>query len=248
MSYDSDASFDDTPDSFAAAPAPDSPASAAMLTEAAVAMAAASSFDSGRPGEGWDAPPPSTVHTARAFTSSPGWTGDDDNGPDSDWDDRGGNGRRAPGPLSMKAQALRDAALRAYTLHPDLCQQSTAEVAHQYGRPELDGRPANRQVAAMHASWRELNPIRAAAMADEGTLVIAGRAGSGNSGHTAIVVPGTPVIVDGKPYPYVCGGGLPMRRSDGNRTAADTWTASERAQVRYFTPETRGWFRRLFGL
>ena len=85
-------------------------------------------------------------------------------------------------------------------------------------------------------------------MADEGTLVIAGRAGSGNSGHTAIVVPGTPVIVDGKPYPYVCGGGLPMRRSDGNRTAADTWTASERAQVRYFTPETRGWFRRLFGL
>ena len=186
------------------------------------------------------------MSTSRAFTSSPAGPFDDDDGPD-DWDDRDGSGRRAPRPLTPQAQALVDAALRAYTLHPDFGHQSTAEVAHGFGHRELDGLSANAQVVKLRAQWREVDAARAVALAGRGTLVVAARAGEGNSGHTAIVLPGDPVMADRRPWPLVCGGGLPKRRSDGSLSAYDTWSGSERAQVRYFTPETRSWLRRLFG-
>ncbi len=253
MSYDSDASFDAPSNDFSgdfdntsSAPAPDTAASAALLAGTAVAMAAASQANDFRADNGWDAPPPPTMSTSHAFTSSPGWTGDDDDGPD-DRDDRDGSGRRAPRPLTPQAKALVDTALRAYTLHPDFGHQSTAETAHTYGHRELDGLSANAQVVKLRAKWREVDAARAIALAGRGTLVIAARAGEGNSGHTAIVLPGDPVMADGRPWPLVCGGGLPMRRSDGSLSAWNIWTARERAQVRYFTPETRSWLRRLFG-
>lgn len=251
MSYDSDASVDSPADftgdftsDSSAAPAPDTAASAALAAEAAVAMAAASQQADFRADGGWDAPPP-TMWTSRAFTSSPGWTSDDD-GPD-DWDDRDGSVRRVPRPLTPQAKALVDTALRAYTLHPDFGHQSTAEVAHTYGHREFDGLSANAQVVALRSRWREVDAARAIALAGRGTLVIAARAGEGNSGHTAIVLPGDPMMADGRPWPLVCGGGLPMRRSDGSLSAWNVWTPRERAQVRYFTPETRSWLRRLLG-
>ncbi len=235
MSYDSDASFDPAP-AFTS-----DPPAAALLAETAVAMAAASSQDDFGSAGGWDAPPPPA---STAFSSPPGWTLDDD-GPDGDWGDRGGTGLRRT-TVSAKGQALRELALRAYTLHPDACHQSTAEVAHQFGHAELDGRTANAQVAVLREQWREVDGAQADALAERGVLAIAGLAGEGNAGHTAVVVAGRCVVVDDKVYPSVCGGGLPMRRSDGSRTAAETWTIRERVKVRYFTPETRSWLRRLF--
>jgi hypothetical protein len=184
---------------------------------------------------------------SRAVAPGTGWDADDDDGPvvDDAWG-HDGSGQRAA-TVSAKGQVLRDIALRAYTLHPHACHQSTAEMAHHYGHGELDGQSANQQVATLRARWREVDGAKAAALADRNVLAIAGLAGEGNSGHTAIVVAGRSVVVDNKVYPSVCGGGLPMRRSDGTRTAADTWTPRERPNVRYFTPETRSWLRRLFG-
>ena len=250
MSYDSDASFDATSTDFSgnfdnspSAPVPDAAASAALVAETAVAMAAVSQQDAFRADDGWDAPPP-PMPTSHAFTSSPAGSFDDDDGPD-DWDDRDGSGRRAPRPLSAEARKLADTALRAYTLHPDFCHQSTAEAAHAFGHHLLDGLSANAQVATLRSRWQEVDAAHAAALASGGVLVVAGRAGEGNSGHTAIVFPGDPVMADGRPWPLVCGGGLPMRRSDGSLSAWNTWTAGERAQVRYFTPDRRSWLRRL---
>ena len=253
MSYDSDASFDDTaPDTAAAFTSPDTPdtSSAAVAGEAAIAMAAASMQDDARSGmasDGWDPPPPPmhTMMPSRAVAPGTGWDGPDD--ADSDWDDRGGSGRRrGPTTVSAKGQVLRDVALRAYTLHPDACHQSTAEVAHHFGHRELDGQSATAQVATLRARWREVNGGQAGALAERGVLAIAALAGQGNASHTAVVVAGPTTVVDNKVYPAVCGGGLPMRRSDGTRTAAETWSARERANVRYFTPDTRSWLRRAF--
>lgn len=254
MSYDSDASFDATSTDFsgdfddtpsAPAPAPDAAASAALVAETAVAMAALSQQANLRADDGWDAPPPPTMSTSHAFASSPaGSFDDDDDGPD-DRDDRDGSGRRAPRPLSAQARKLADIALRAYTLHPDFCHQSTAEAAHTFGHHLLDGLSANAQVATLRSRWQEVDAARAVALASGGMLVVAGRAGEASSGHTAVVFPGEPVMADGRPWPLVCGGGLPMRRSDGSLSAWNTWTASERAQVRYFTPDRRSWLRRL---
>ena len=251
MSYDSDASFDATStdfsgdfDSTPSAPAPDAAASAALVAETAVAMAAVSQQNALRDDDGWDAPPPPTMSTSHAFTSSPAAPFDDDDGPD-DWDDRDGSGRRAPGPLSAEARKLADIALQAYTLHPDFCHQSTAEAAHTFGHRELDGLSANAQVGTLRSRWQEVDAAHAVALASRGVLVVAGRAGEGNSGHTAVVFPGEPVMADGRAWPLVCGGGLPMRRSDGSLSAWNTWTASERPQVRYFTPDRRSWLRRL---
>jgi len=256
MSYDSDASFDDTaPDTAAAFAAPDTP-DAGSAAETAIAMAAASMRDDARPGasgDGWDAPPPAlqpthTTHTmmpSRAVAPGTGWDDNDDDDVDADRDRRARAGRR-PVTVSAKGQVLRDVALRAYTLHPDAGHQSTAEVAHHFGHRELDGQSANAQVATLRARWREVNGAQAGALAERGVLAIAALAGEGNAGHTAIVIAGPTAVVDNKVYPSVCGGGLPMRRSDGTRTAADTWAARERANVRYFTPDTRSWLRRAF--
>jgi hypothetical protein len=250
MSYDSDASFADSPAAFTgdtssdAAPAPDTAASAALLAETAVAMAAASSQDDFRADGGWDAPPPPmhTLMSSRAVAPGIDWDAADD-------DDAGvpnRNRRRLrPTTVSAKGQVLRDIALRAYTLHPDACHQSTAEVAHHFGHAELDGQSANQQVATLRKRWREVNGGQAGKLAERGVLAIAGLAGEANAGHTAVVVAGPTAVIDNKVYPAVCGGGLPMRRSDGTRTAADTWTPRERPQVRYFTPDTRKWLRRL---
>lgn len=251
MSYDSDASFDITPASFTSEPpaaAPESPASAALVAEAAVAMAVASQQHDFRADGGWDAPPPPAMSTSQAFTAGTAgtaWSDDDDGGPDDDWDNRGGTGRRQLA-VNREGQVLRDVALRAYTLHPDACHQSTAEVAHHFGRSELDGQSANAQVATLRAQWREVSGARAEVLAARGVLVVAGLAGEGNAGHTAIVVAGPSVELDGQVYPSVCGGGLPMRRSDGTRLVVDTWTPRERVNVHYFTPETRSWLGRLF--
>lgn len=254
MSYDSDASFADSPASFTgdtpsdAAPAPDTAASAALLAETAVAMAAASSQDDFRTDGGWDAPPPPMHTTTRSGAVAPG-TGWDANDDDDDDGRRNSGGRGSrPATVSAKGQVLREIALRAYTLHPDACHQSTAEIAHHFGHAELDGQSANQQVATLRKRWREVNGAQAARLAERGVLAIAGLAGEGNAGHTAIVVAGRSAVADNKVYPAVCGGGLPMRRSDGTRTAADTWTPRERPQVRYFTPDTRKWLRRLLAL
>jgi hypothetical protein len=250
MAYDSDGSWDSgtldldisVPSGDAAA-APDNAASAALAAAGATAMAAAVMQDDVR-GAGWDAPPAAVFAGAPSVSSITGLLFDNDD--DDDWRDDG-SGRRADPPLSGKAMLLQQVALRAYTLHPDFCHQSTAEVADHYGHSELDGLSANQQVAAFQSRWREVDGAQAATLAGRGVLVIAGLAGAGNAGHTAIVIPGSPAAADRKTYPRVCGGGLPMRRSDGSKTAADAWTQKERAQVRYFTPETRSWLRRALG-
>ncbi|MEO5686002.1 MAG: hypothetical protein ABIR54_01475 [Burkholderiaceae bacterium] len=244
MAYDSDGSFDhseldvdiDIPSS-----ASDAAGTSLAGTEALAMAASLMQADSPTTG-GWDAPAP-VASGSRGMSSSTGWNlaqidDDDDDVPNSD----GGRGD-----VTAKGRALQRAALRAYTLHPDFCHQSTAEVADQFGHPELDGQSANDQVATMRSTWREVDGARAAVLATRGVLVIAGLAAPANAGHTAVVVPGQPAMSDRKPYPRVCGGGLPMRRSDGSRSAADTWTLKERPQVRYFTPETRSWPMRALG-
>ena len=255
MAYDSDAGFDSldfgmtVPSADTAVP-PDSAASSAMAVAGAAAMAASLAQDDNRTAGGWDAPPPSTM-SSRAVSTGAGWAFDNDDGDDMDDDGRNrGTGRRAPDDdagVTAQGKVLREVALRAYTLHPDHGHQSTAEVAHHFGRAELDGQSANAQVATMSATWRTVDGARATALANRGVFVVAGLAGAGNAGHTAVVIPGTGSMADRRPYPRVCGGGLPMRRSDGSRTAADTWTAGEWQRVRYFTPETRSWFRRMLG-
>ena len=251
MAYDSDGSWDSgaldidvsVPSGDTAA-APDNAASAALGTTGAAAMAAAAMQDDLR-GGGWDAPPPAVFATPHSVSTRTGLVFDDDDDEDA-WRN-GGNARRADPAPTGKALVLQQVALRAYTLHPDYGHQSTAEVADHYGHRELDGRPANAQVATLQATWRPVDGAQAAALAARGVLVIAGLAGPGNAGHTAIVVPGTPATVGRRTFPRVCGGGLPMRRSDGSKTAADTWTQGEWEKVRYFTPETRSWLRRAFG-
>ncbi len=252
MAYDSDAGFDSLDFGMAVpsadpASAPDSAASGAMAMAGATAMAASLAQDDNRTAGGWDAPPPS-VMGSRGVSAGTGWAFDDD---DVDDDGRnGGTGRRAPDDdagVTAQGRALREVALRAYTLHPDHGHQSTAEVAHHFDRHELDGQSANAQVATMSATWRTVDGARATALANRGVFVVAGLAGAGNAGHTAVVIPGKGSMADRRPYPRVCGGGLPMRRSDGSKTAAHTWTAGEWKRVRYFTPETRSWFRRMLG-
>ena len=252
MAYDSDAGFDSldfgmtVPSADAATPS-DGAASSAMAVAGAAAMAASLAQDDNRTAGGWDAPPPS-ASSSHAMSAGTGWAFDDD---DVDDDGRnGGTGRRAPDDdagVTAQGKVLREVALRAYTLHPDHGHQSTAEVAHHFGRRELDGQSANAQVATMSATWRTVDGARATALANRGVFVVAGLAGAGNAGHTAVVIPGKGSMADRRPYPRVCGGGLPMRRSDGGKTAADTWTAGEWKRVRYFTPETRSWFRRMLG-
>ena len=253
MAYDSDAGFDSldfgmTVPSADSATAPDSAASSAMAVAGAAAMAASLAQDDNRTAGGWDAPPPSMM-SSRAASTGAGWSFDDDDGAD-DAGRNGGTGRRAPDDdagVTAKGKVLREVALRAYTLHPDHGHQSTAEVAHHFDRHELDGQSANAQVATMSAKWRTVDGAQATALANRGVFVVAGLAGAGNAGHTAVVIPGKGSMADRRPYPRVCGGGLPMRRSDGSRTAADTWTAGEWKRVRYFTPDTRSWFRRMLG-
>ena len=251
MAYDSDAGFDNldfgmTVPGADSAGAPDNAASNAMATAGATAMAASLAQDDQRLAGGWDAPPPSMLGS-RAVSPGAAWGFEDDDDVDAAWRD-GGTGRTlAPDDTGVTAQGrvLRDIALRAYTLHPEHCHQSTAEVAHYFERHELDGRSANEQVATMRSTWREVDGARATALANRGVFVVAGLAGEANAGHTAVVIPGQGGMADRRPYPRVCGGGVPMRRSDGGKTAADTWMPSERARVRYFTPETRSWLRRV---
>jgi hypothetical protein len=253
MAYDSDNSWDsgaldldvDIPSADSAAASDNaSGAAAAEVGAVAVAMAAAAMQDDRR-GGGWDAPPPAVFATPPSTSTRTGLLFDDDDDDDS-WADQG-SGRRAAAPLSGPARVLQQVALRAYTLHPDFCHQSTAEVAHHYGHHELDGLSANAQVAKLQSTWRQVDGAQAVALAARGVLVIAGLAAAANAGHTTVVVPGPPAMADRRPFPRVCGGGLPMRRSDGSKTAADAWTAKEWASVRYFTPETRSWLRRLLG-
>ncbi len=253
MAYDSDAGFDNldfgmtVPGADAASP-PDNAASNAMAAVGATAMAASLAQDDIRPAGGWDAPPPSMMGS-RAVSSGAGWGLADDDDVDDSCRDGGTARRLAPDNIGVTAQGrvLRDIALRAYTLHPDYCHQSTAEVAHYFERHELDGQSANDQVATMRSTWREVDGARATALANRGVFVVAGLAGEANAGHTAVVIPGQGAMADRRLYPRVCGGGVPMRRSDGGKTAAGTWMPSERARVRYFTPETRYWLRRLLG-
>ena len=248
MAYDSDAGFDaidfspPTPD---AATPPDNAASGVMAAAGVAAMAATVADDQYRSGNGWDAPPPSMM-LSRAVAPGTGWSLGDDDDSDDSW--RSGRSAR-PVPagdagVTAQGRVLREVALRAYTLHPDYAHQSTAEVAHYFNRSELEGKSTSEQLATLQSTWREVDGARATALANKGVFVVAGLAGGANTSHTAVVVPGRGAMADRRAYPRVCGGGLPMRRSDGSKTAADTWTPAERAKVRYFTPETRSWLRR----
>ena len=257
MAYDSDGSFD-TSDASDGAPAPDAAASAAaadaasaantVLTIEAATAAAMSSASTTRAhatssSDDWriDTTPP-----ANAFAPTRPSLDDDD-----DWN--GGTGERATrrrgglvgairrffgmtGADEERVADLRAAVRRARQLHPDVGHQCTAEVAAQLGRAELDGLSANQQVATMRARWREVGAQAAADLAERGRLVVAGLDGAGGSGHTAIVVPGPGTTQGGRFFPNVAGGGLPLRRSDGSRSAGEVWTAAERGRVRYFTP------------
>ena len=260
MAYDFGGSFD-TFDPGGGAPVPDAAASAAadagaatastVLAMDAAAAAAMSSVTtslgaSGDADDGWrgDAGP-----GANAFVPTrPAFDHDDDDG---DWNGDGGRraARRRGGLFGAirrffgmtsadeeRVAELRAAVRRARQLHPDVGHQCTAEVAAQFGRAELEGAGANAQVATMRARWRTVDAEAAADLAERGRLVVAGLEGEGNGGHTAVVVPGPGATHDGRFYPNVAGGGLPFRRSDGSRSAAEVWTSAERARVRYFTP------------
>jgi hypothetical protein len=248
MAYDSGGSFDDIDDigdvgdidTGAGVDGADIPAAA--LTVGALAGGAAAAARAASSGANWS-----------ASDDGSGWFGSDDDGT------RGGSRRRSPprpprptrggGWLAAirrlffvdtdeqpRIERLVAAARRARDLHPEVGHQCTAEVATAFGRHDLDGRSANEQVAICAAQWREVDARRAAALAGDGRLVVAGLAGEGGSGHTAVVLPGPGATHGGRFYPSVSGGGLPFRRSDGRRSAGEVWTAEERERVRYFTP------------
>lgn len=256
MAYDSGGSFDSfdaggaaAPDAAASAAADAaSAATAALAIEAAAAAAMSSS---------------STVAAPAASSGSDDWTIDTTPAPrafapttpsiyeDDDWD--GGSGRRAParrggvfgairrffgmaGADEERVVELQAAVRRARQLHPEVGHQCTAEVAAQFGHPELDGLSANQQLATLRAHWRRVDASAAADLAGRGRLVVAGLENESGSGHTAVVVPGPGATHEGRFYPNVAGGGLPFRRSDGSRNAGEVWTPKERGRVAYFTP------------
>jgi hypothetical protein len=112
-----------------------------------------------------------------------------------------------------------------------------SHVAERFGITELSGIPANDQVAYMQQNWSKVDARTAQALANNGSLAIAGLA-TPDQGHTAIATPGAGAIKpDGRFYPNVTCGGPADRRSDGSRTAGDVWAPSDRGNVEYFVPK-----------
>lgn len=135
------------------------------------------------------------------------------------------------------SERLRSLAKEGYELHQPYCSQSVSHVAEGYGITELSGMPANEQVAYMQQNWSRVEGRTAQALANNGSLVIAGLAAA-DQGHTAVATPGAGAIKqDGKFYPNVTCGGPPDRQSDGTRTAGDVWIPSDRSKVEYFVPK-----------
>ena len=131
---------------------------------------------------------------------------------------------------------LRYLAKEGYDLHQPYCNQSVSHVTEGFGITELTGMPANEQVAYMQQNWSKVDGRTAQALANNGSLAIAGLAAP-DQGHTAIATPGAGAIKpDGNFYPNVTCGGPPDGRSDGSRTAGDVWTPSDRGKVEYFVP------------
>ncbi len=137
------------------------------------------------------------------------------------------------------SERLRDLAKEGYDLHQPYCHQSVAHVAERYGFTSLSGVPASEQVAYMQRNWSRVDGRTAQALANNGSLAIAGLAAA-DQGHTAIATPGAGTIKpDGKFYPNVTCGGPLNRRSDGSRTAGDVWTPADRGNVEYFVPRRK---------
>jgi hypothetical protein len=151
------------------------------------------------------------------------------------WRDLSGafQGRR----LDPRAQQLRDRSVAAARNNPRACNQSVAEVARGYGRNDLDNMNANQQVDYMQQNWRTVDATTAQEMANRGDLVVAGLPGQGH-GHVAVVTPGSGAVApDGNFYPQVTGGALnPVAYSEGDRTAGQVWSRSDRGSVQYYTP------------
>jgi hypothetical protein len=136
-----------------------------------------------------------------------------------------------------RAEQLKTNAVDAARANPRACNQSVAQVARGYGHTELDGKLANDQVAYMQENWRPVDARTAQDMANRGDLVVAGLSGSGH-GHVAVVTPGSGAVApDGNFYPNVTGGAMnPVAYSEGNKTAGQVWSRSDRGNVQYFAP------------
>lgn len=141
--------------------------------------------------------------------------------------------------LDPKAQQLKDTSVAAARNNRYACNQSTAAVADAYGHNELDGKDANGQVAYMNDNWKTVSAQEAQERANRGELVVAGLANDGGHGHVAVVTPGSGAVApDENFYPQVTGGAMNQQYgySEGEKTAGQVWSRSDRGNVQYYVP------------
>lgn len=150
----------------------------------------------------------------------------------------------AYGDNSSAKDSLKSVADTAFKNNSDNCSGSVAEVADKgFGISGLNGKNANDQVAFMDSNWDSIDAQTAQNLANEGKLVVAGLKNPSGDGHVAVVVPGAVAQKpDGNFYPHVEGGGSDAGKSDGKKTAGDTWPSKPddpqyRGNVKYYKPK-----------
>jgi len=159
--------------------------------------------------------------------------------------------KATPGAVATPRE-LAERARRAARAHPTDCSSSTAQVADDYGITALNNLPtANKQVQYMQNpenGWRTVTAEEAQDLANQGYLVIAGRAEPNGIGHVAVVVPGQMVQSgDGNSYPLVAGGALDSNNpgvpgaaySENGHGVNHAWSRRHRQEVEYYVPLAR---------